>query len=208
MLLSVGLGTMMNSLLLGSLLVSTLSLYLLESIGEGGLNVLGVPIGIATLSGALLMIRLGSRLIVGPMFGEASDRIGHGLTINILFVGGILGMATLGLSVSPVTSTLAVVLCFVSASGLRVVLTTEASNLAASKRGGERYTMSAFTNWVDLGSALGPLLAYTLRLGVPFRKIYLGSSVLLLTYTFLRNVMRQDAHERAPERNTFCLRTA
>lgn len=205
-LLSVGLGTMINSLLLGSLLVSTLSLYLLESLGERGLNVLGIPVGIATLSGVLLTIRLGSRLVVGPIFGEASDRLGRGLTITLLFVGGILGMATLGLSVSPVTVTLAVVLCFVSASGLGVVLTTEASDIATSKGSGGRYIMSAFTNWVDLGSALGPLLAYTLRLGIPFRTIYLGSSVLLLIYTLLRNVMRRGAQKRGGVREITELR--
>ncbi len=195
-LLRVGLGTMMNSLLLGSLLASTLSLHLLESLGEGGLTVLGVPVGIATLSGALLMIRMGSRFVVGPMFGEASDRIGRGLTTTLLFVGGVLGMATLGLSVSPVTVTLAVVLCFVSASGLGAVLTTEASDIAVSKGGGGRYVMSAFTNWVDLGSALGPLLAYVLRLGIPFRTMYLGSSVVLLAYTLFSNFMRlrQGSH--------------
>jgi MFS family permease len=195
--LSVGLGTMMNSLLLGSLLASTLSLYLLESLGEGRLTVLGVPVGIATLSGALLMIRLGSRFVVGPLFGGASDRLGRGITITTLFIGGILGMATLGLSVSPVTVTLAVVLCFVSASGLGVVLTAEASDFAASKGGVGRYVMSAFTNWVDLGSALGPLLAYVLRLGIPFRTMYLGSSFILLAYTLFRNFMRsrQEPHQ-------------
>lgn len=48
--LGIGLGTAMNNLLIGSVLTSTLALYLLEIVGEGGVSILGVTFGIATLS--------------------------------------------------------------------------------------------------------------------------------------------------------------
>ncbi len=197
--LGIGVGTMMNSLLLGSLLVSTLSLYLVESIGREGVSVLGATVGIATLSGFLLMIRLLSRLVIGPVIGSLSDRFSRQNTITLLFLGGAASMAVLSQSGSISLMTLAVILSFFSAAGLGVVLTTEAVGIAASQAKGGQYVMISYTNWIDLGSALGPLIAYVLRLGIPFRTMYLGASALLLIYTLFHVRKRKAISSRLGE---------
>jgi len=186
--LGIGLCTLVNSLLLQGILVSTLSLYLLELVGGGGVNIFGVAVGIATLSGFLLTFRLLSRFIFGPIFGTMSDRFGRQHTLTILFIGGMAGMAMLGLTRSVYVIALAVLLAFISSAGLMVTLATEASDIAASLDQGREYVMSSYANWSDLGSAMGPLIAYVMRLGIPFRTTYLGSSVILLAVAIFHNI--------------------
>jgi len=186
--LGIGLCTLANSLLLQGILVSTLSLYLLEFIGGEGVNIFGVAVGIASLSGFLLAFRLVSRFIFGPVFGTISDRFGRQRTLTILFIGGMAGMIMLGLSRYLYLIALAVLLAFISSAGLMVILTTEASDIAASLDQGREYVMSSYANWSDLGSAMGPLIAYVMRLGIPFRTTYLGSSVILLTVAVFHNI--------------------
>ena len=186
--LGIGLCTLVNSLLLQGILVSTLSLYLLELVGGGGVNIFGVAVGIATLSGFLLTFRLLSRFIFGPIFGTMSDRFGRQRTLTILFIGGMAGMAMLGLTRSVYVIAPAVLLAFISSAGLMVTLATEASDIAASLDQGREYVMSSYANWSDLGSAMGPLIAYVMRLGIPFRTTYLGSSVILLTVAIFHNI--------------------
>jgi MFS family permease len=175
----IGLVTAMNGLLIGSILSSTLSLYLLEFVGEGGISIFEITFGIATLSSFLLAMRRISRLALGPFVGSMSDFLGRQKTLIILFSGGIISMALLGLSPSISVVVLAVLLAFVSSNALGIVLATEASDLAAIHVEGRLYIISSYVNWIDLGTAMGPLIAYILRLGVPFRTMYLGASVTL-----------------------------
>ena len=178
--LGIGLVTAMNGLLIGSILSSTLSLYLLELVGEGGISIFEITFGIATLSSFLLAMRRISRLALGPFVGSMSDFLGRQKTLIILFSGGIISMALLGLSPSITVVVLAVLLAFVSSNALGIVLATEASDLAATHVEGRLYIISSYVNWIDLGTAMGPLIAYILRLGLPFRTMYLGASVILL----------------------------
>lgn len=177
--LGVGLGTTMNNLLLGSVLTSTLALYLLELVGEEGVNILGVTVGIATLSGFLVTTQRMSRIAAGSLLGLMSDILGRQRTVAILLTGGVASMSLLGLSYSISVVVLAVLLAFVSSTALGVVLATEASDLAAAKGEGREYVVSSYGNWVDLGSAMGPLIAYVLSIGITFRTIYLGASIIL-----------------------------
>ena len=53
-----------------------------------------------------------------------------------------------------------------------------------------QYTLSAFTNWIDIGSALGPLVIFSLINEISFYSIFAGASVILLLYAlFIRRVM-------------------
>ena len=97
-------------------------------------------------------------------------------------------MAMLGLTRHLYLIALAVLLAFISSAGLMVTLATEASDIAASLDQGREYVMSSYANWSDLGSAMGPLIAYVMRLGIPFRTTYLGSSVILLAVAIFHNI--------------------
>lgn len=193
--LGVGLGTTMNNLLLGSVLTSTLALYLLELVGEG-VSVLGVTLGIATLSGFLVATQRMSRIAAGSLLGWMSDILGRQRTVAILLTGGIASMAILGLSYSISVIVLAVLLAFISSTALGVVLATEASDLAADQDEGREYVISSYVNWVDLGSAMGPLIAYVLRLGITFRTIYLGASIILLAVAIFHHYAPQMVKDR------------
>jgi len=187
----IGLVTAMNGLLIGSILTSTLSLYLLELVGEGGISVFEITFGIATLSSFLIATRRVSRLALGPFVGSMSDFLGRQKTLIILFSCGIISMALLGLSPSISVVVFAVVLAFASSNGLGIVLATEASDLAAIHDEGRLYIISSYVNWIDLGSATGPLIAYILRLGIPFRTMYLGASVTLFAVAIFHQYAMQ-----------------
>jgi len=189
--LGTGLGTTMNNLLLGSVLTSTLALYLLELVGEEGVSILGVTVGIATLSGFLVATQRMSRIAAGALLGWMSDILGRQRTVAILLTGGVASMALLGLSYSISVVVLAVLLAFISSTALGVVLATEASDLAAAQDEGREYVISSYANWVDLGSAMGPLIAYVLRLGITFRMIYLGASIILLAVAIFHHYAPQ-----------------
>ncbi len=186
--LSIGIGAMLSSLFMGSIIVSTLSLYLAESFGREGVQIYGMIVGIATLTGFLLMFRLLSRTLFGPIFGPLSDILGRKRTIMILFLMGSISLAILGLSNSLLIVALAVIIIFTSAAGLGVVLTTEVSDIASEESEVSHYVLSAYTNWTDLGSAMGPLTAYILLTGVSFRSLFLGASLVLFIFTLFRTI--------------------
>lgn len=186
--LSIGIGAMLSSLFMGSIIVSTLSLYLAESFGREGVQIYGMIVGIATLTGFLLMFRLLSRTLFGPIFGPLSDILGRKRTITTLFLMGSISLAILGLSNSLLIVAFAVVIIFTSAAGLGVVLTTEVSDIASEESEVRHYVLSAYTNWTDLGSAMGPLTAYILLTGVSFRSLFLGASLVLFIFTLFRTI--------------------
>jgi hypothetical protein len=70
------------------------------------------------------------------------------------------------------------------------MLTTEVSDLVMKKQVGGQYIMSAYTNWIDLGSAIGPLIVYSLLNNISFNLIFLSSALLLLLYAILRNLIK------------------
>lgn len=71
------------------------------------------------------------------------------------------------------------------------MLATEASDLAAIHVEGRLYIISSYVNWIDLGTAMGPLIAYILRLGLPFRTMYLGASVILFAVAIFHHYAMQ-----------------
>ncbi|MHA2393760.1 MAG: MFS transporter [Promethearchaeota archaeon] len=188
--LSIGIGTMFTRLFLGSIIVSTLSLYLAESFGREGISLLSKNVGIASLTGFLLMFRLLSSFLFGPIFGILSDEFGRNRTIFILFISGSFSLFLLAYSQSLVFVIIGVLLAFTSAAGLGVMLTTEVSDLVMKKQVGGQYIMSAYTNWIDLGSAIGPLIVYSLLNNISFNLIFLSSALLLLLYAILRNLIK------------------
>ena len=184
-LLSIGIGIMLTRLFLGSLISSTLSLYLVEVLGSEGVLLLGMEVGIASLTGFLFSFRLFSKFILGPVIGVLSDRIGGQRTMIIFFVSGSVSLMFLALSQSLVLITLAVILSFLSDTGLGVVITTLVSEMVKTDDAKSQYTLSAFTNWIDVGSSLGPLVIFSLITKISFNTIFVSASAVLLIYALI-----------------------
>ena len=181
-LLSLGVGVMLTRLFLGSLISSTLSLYLLEIFGSEGVTLLGRDVGIASLTGFLLSFRLFSKFLLGPIIGVLSDKFGGGRTMVILFLSGSASLMILSLSQSLGIITIAVILSFLSDSGLGVVVASQVSDMVKTDDAKSKYILSAFTNWIDLGSALGPLVIFSLISEVSFNSIFVSASTILILY--------------------------
>ena len=181
----IGIGVMLTRLLLGGLISSTLSLYLIDTIGTDGVTLLGATIGIASLTGFLFSSKILIRFVLSPLIGGLSDRFGRQKTIVFLYGFGALSLLLLGLSNSLWLIVFSVVLSFLCDSGLSVVLTTEVSDLVESEGAEGHYSLSAFTNWSDLGSSLSPLIIFSLISEVSFAALFYGASATLLVYALI-----------------------
>jgi MFS family permease len=126
-------------------------------------EVLGLGMGMATFTGAVLAARWISDLALGPIFGILIDRLGPRVVAAGLTVAAAVGPVILATASQLHTILAGVALAYAGGSGLAVVLDASAGRLALS---GERArAMSRYATWWDLGSATGPALGYAL-LGV------------------------------------------
>ncbi len=184
----IGVGIMITKLFLGSLISSTLSLYLLDVFGSEGVSLLGKEVGIASLTGFLLSFRIFTRFLLVPVIGVLSDKFGRHRTMFILFFSGSFSLLMLMLSHSLIMIALAVILSFLSDAGLGVVIASRVSDMVKTDGSNGQYTLSAFTNWIDIGTALGPLVIFSLISKVSFNSIFASASMILLLYaiTFVR----------------------
>ena len=184
-LLRLGVGVMLTRLFLGSLISSTLSLYLIEILGSEGVTILGLDIGIASLTGFLLSFRIFTKFLLGPVIGVLSDKFGGQRTMVILFFSGAISLMILALSQSLGLITVAVTLSFLSDAGLGVVVASQVSDMVSTGEANSQYTLSAFTNWIDIGSALGPLVIFSLISKVSFNSIFVFASLVLMAYSLI-----------------------
>jgi MFS family permease len=181
-LLSIGIGVMLTRLFFGSLISSTLSLYLVEVLGSEGVTLLGRGVGVASLTGFLLSFRLFSKFLFSPISGVLSDKLGRQRTMIILFISGSISLLILALSRSLGMITIAVILSFLSDTGLGVVMASEVSDMVKTDDAASQYTLSAFTNWIDIGSGIGPLVIFSLLSEISFNYLFVGASVSLVLY--------------------------
>jgi DHA1 family multidrug resistance protein-like MFS transporter len=158
-------------------LMSTISLYLGQRWGESiALN--GVAIGVSSLAGMLLALRALLGIVAGPAAGILSDRLRDRWVIargGILL--GVSGFLLLSLLSSFWAVPSGVVLVSLSATGLIAVLVALVGDLAADDRPG--ITMGGLATAGDIGSAIGPLLAYALATILDLRQIYLLCALAL-----------------------------
>ena len=133
-------------------MMSTLGLVLKETVGES-LEMWGMTIGVATLTGMLLAGRWVTDALGAPMLGALSDRIGRRGSAVIFF--GLGGLALLAGAWAPsgLALVLAVLLFFVAGVGATVVMVSEASTR------GPR-AVASYVTAADLGAAAGPLIGW------------------------------------------------
>lgn len=180
-----GVGVMLTRLFLGSLITSTLSLYLIEVLGSEGVTFMRWDVGIASLTGVLLSIRIFTKFLLGPIIGALSDKFGGQRTMVILFFSGASSLMLLSVSRSLVLIAFSVFISFLSDSGLGVVVASQVSDMVSTGEANSQYTLSAFTNWIDIGSALGPLIIFSLINKVAFNHLFIFASFVLMVYSII-----------------------
>ena len=167
------------------MIMSSLGLVLKEAIGPG-LNIAGLFIGVATLTGALMS----SRWLVdltAPLLGAFSDRVGRRTAGTVFFVAGAGALGLAALAVELVSLGASVLLFFFCAAGAGVVMGAEAGS-----RGSR--AVASYATASDAGACVGPLLAWTMpELQLPTVLIFVWGAVfyaiagIVARYSFARD---------------------
>ena len=181
-------------LLLNAILIATASLFLAERFGDqaGGV-LLGLEVG--ALTGIVLATRWFSDLFLGAVMGALADRIGRIRLSVLLILLLCLGLAVM-LWTTARLSILALLGVLITSTGVNVILDAYANQLALGTAQPELF-VGAYTTASDLGSALGPLLAFTLVTTVGFAPVY-GVAALLVLITVLYLVVLDTRAGRRP----------
>lgn len=181
-------------LLLNAILIATASLFLAERFGDqaGGV-LLGLEVG--ALAGIVLATRWFSDLFLGAVMGALSDRIGRIRLPVLLILLLCLGLAVM-LWTTASLSILALLGVLITSTGVNVILDAYANQLALGTAQPELF-VGAYTTASDLGSALGPLLAFTLVTAVGFAPVY-GVAALLVLVAVLYLVVLDTRAGRRP----------
>lgn len=178
-----------NRFAFAGILSATMGLVVQASVGDG-LSLGAWQIGVATVTGTLLAARLFIGLVGAPIAGTLSDRFGNrwGLLATSFAIGAI------GVILMPLPNSLALlvgtIICAISAGSIQSLTTALVGDL--SHRHAHGQSLSLFNNAGDLGSAIGPLIAYAL---IPFTGLiamYIGCALLMFGITiwslrFLQN---------------------
>ncbi len=148
-----------NRLVMAGILMSTFSLYLRDLLGES-IAVGQWTVGVATLTGAGLGATALLNMLSAPMVGRLSDRVGNRWrVVSGSVTTGIAGFGLLALGL-PMAIWLGLPLTSVASGSNQGLSTALVGDLSGKGRHG-RFLGILFTVG-DLGSAIGPPLAYAL----------------------------------------------
>ncbi len=156
--------------------ISTTSLFLAGRLGTNDL-LAGLGVRVATVAGLLLALRWTSDLLFGPAIGALSDRLGRLRTLVILVCAVLIGLVGV-VSLSGAWLVVCLALMFVSSSGLGITLNAAANSVALQAERPHLF-VGVYTTAGDAGSALGPLLAYSLAVALNWNNLYLLTSFTL-----------------------------
>lgn len=165
----------LQKLLFDSILVSTAALFLQGQLGtDTPLAAFGI--GIGTAAGLVLALRWLSDLVVGPLLGALSDRMGQ-LPLAALLVVGVLAAVIGAVTLGGVASLVCVALILIASTGVNVTLDAAANRLSVATERPHLF-IGAYTTVSDAGSAVGPLLAYSLGAATGFGALYVAAALV------------------------------
>jgi MFS family permease len=148
-----------NRLVLAGILMSTFGLYLRELFGDT-VTLGHWSIGVATLTGLGLGTTALLNMVSAPLVGRLSDRVGsRWQVVSASVATGIVGFGLLALGL-PLAILFGLPLTSIASGSNQGLSTALVGDLAGDGRHG-RYLGILFTVG-DLGSAIGPPLAYAL----------------------------------------------
>ena len=176
-LLATGLGGLITGLVFSGLVTASLGFFLREHFGED-IAMLGFAVAVTSATGTLLGLQWSLGLPLAPLLGHLSDRFGRGVVTGAGFALGAGGLLLLAVTQLPASLLLGIALTFVAATALTVGLSATAGDLAPPER--RSAVMSSYATFLDLGSALGPLIGLGFASLATLRGMYAAAAVVLL----------------------------
>ena len=164
-------------LIVAGIFVSTAG-YLVRTVAEDGTAVLGLVLGVGTLSGLLVGVRWMSDLGLGPVFGHVSDRQGRPRVILTAMGLAIAAMVAIALRPTLLVAVPAFSVVFVAGTALTVSLNASIAELAPAER--RAAVLSRYATWADVGSGTGPIIGLPLVTTWGFGWAYGGAAALAL----------------------------
>jgi len=156
---------------------ATFGAYLAATLGQRPM-VGGHALGIASLTAGLLFLRNVVSILIGPLLGHLSDRLGQRVGLIALGFGlGAVGLGLLALPHTWLTLVIAVVASAIAYGLVPPLMVARIGDLTQGQRGG---AISGYQIAGDLGSGLGPLAAYALIDSAGMSTTYGLSGALLL----------------------------
>jgi len=176
-LLVTGSGGLITGLVFSGLVTASLGFFLGERFGQE-IAFAGVAVGVTSITGLLLAAQWSLGLPLAPLLGYLSDRFGRLPLISSGFMIGALGLTLLAIASSLHIILIGVLLAFVAAMALTVILSATAGDLAPPER--RSAVMSSYVTFLDLGSALGPLIGLSFASLATLQAVYGSAAVVLL----------------------------
>lgn len=163
--------------LASGVIVSTTAVFV-AGISDRGEGMVWLGLGVATLTGLLHGVRWITDLAFGPLVGALSDRIGQAATaalVTVCYATAIVASLTL----PPVGAILALFAVLLCDGALHIVMSAAASGVALTTSHPHTF-VGVYATTTDAGSALGPLVAYSLVEFVGLSLVYALLAVLLV----------------------------
>ena len=184
-LLVTGGGGLITGLVFSGLVTASLGFFLKQHFGDE-VAFQGIAMGVTSATGWLLGAQWSLGLPLAPLLGHLSDRFGRIPVTSGGFALGAVGLAILATSSTVPPILVGVLVTFVAATGLAVGLSATAGDLAPPKR--RSAVMSSYATFLDLGSALGPLIGLSFASLATLQGMYGGAALMLLLAAVLFRV--------------------
>jgi MFS family permease len=160
------------------IMLSSVALLLSRRFGET-ISIGSLVLGAATASGALLALRSLLAALAGPLAGRVSDgRLGRPLVISASFALGILSFVVLAFTESIPWALVGIILGALSGGSLLAALTAFMGDHIPPESMGSG--MGLFATAGDVGSTLGPVVAFSLVALVDLKWVYLLSMLVFV----------------------------
>ena len=140
----------------------------------------GIPIsiGIASLTGIILGSRTVGTLIIGPISGSLSDRIGRHIIIAIGCLIQIICLIILSIFKYCILLTIVIPISFFAGATTRIGITSMAGDQAHRSR--TAIYMSRFSTFIDLGNAAGSFIVFPIYSSFGFKGVTVIAVIILL----------------------------
>jgi len=158
-----------NRLVVAGILLATFGLFLAQNLDEN-VRIGTTSFGIGTLTGLGLGATTLIGMIAAPIAGNLSDKIGsRWRVISSSLISGIMGFLLLSIGV-PVMVLIGLPLISIASGSNSSTSTAIVGDLSPAQKRGQR--LGLFFTAGDLGSALGPIIAYSLMPLIGLSAIY------------------------------------
>jgi MFS family permease len=166
-----------NRFVVAGVISATLGLLIQQRWGEAQFAN-SLPVGVATITGALLGVSTLLSMIAAPVAGHGSDRFQNRWRVAASgLIPGIIGLALLA-SGNPIAILLGVPLSAVTSGSNQSLATALLGDHIASERRGR--ALGWMHTFGDFSSAIAPPLAYGLLAWIGLSGMYLACAVLLI----------------------------